>query len=145
MAIYVCPVCDHQFDEEEEGLKWEELPEDWCCPVCESEKSMFEPEKCDLAPAVEEKAKRPDDTGSFRRTSDDLEVYMADIHAMAETGRSISEPMRTKKPVVSWDDIFIMGTQLSRFPLNSDETVDTKTLIGPRAKQPMEIDIPVIV
>ncbi len=70
---------------------------------------------------------------------------MADIHRMALVGESVIEPMRTRKPVVSWDDILVKGAQLARLPLNRDETVDTKTVIGPKAKKPLVIGTPIIV
>ncbi len=70
---------------------------------------------------------------------------MADIHRMALTGESVVEPMRTRQPVVSWDDILVKGAQLARQPLNRDETVDTRTVIGPRAKQPLVVGTPIIV
>jgi glutamate synthase domain-containing protein 2 len=70
---------------------------------------------------------------------------MADIHRMALTGESVVEPMRSRKPVVSWDDILIRGAQLARLPLNRDETIDTKTVIGPRARKPLVIGTPIIV
>jgi glutamate synthase domain-containing protein 2 len=70
---------------------------------------------------------------------------MADIQRMALTGESIIEPMRSRKPVVSWDDILIKGAQLARLPLNRDENVDTKTIIGPKAKKPLVIGTPIIV
>jgi glutamate synthase domain-containing protein 2 len=70
---------------------------------------------------------------------------MADIHVMAETGESILEPMRTKKSVISWDDILIRGAQLARLPLNENEAVVTETIIGPKAKKPMVIQTPVYV
>lgn len=38
---YECPACGYIFDEEKEGKKFEELPEDWDCPVCGIEKSEF--------------------------------------------------------------------------------------------------------
>jgi len=43
MAIYICAVRDTPYDEEKEGVKWEDLPDDWVCPVCDSPKSMFRP------------------------------------------------------------------------------------------------------
>jgi methylamine---glutamate N-methyltransferase subunit C len=64
---------------------------------------------------------------------------------MALTGESAVEPMRSRKPVVSWDDILIKGAQLARQPLGREETVDTKTLIGPRAAKPLVIGTPLIV
>ena len=79
------------------------------------------------------------------KTFDEFEAYMADIHIMSETGQSIIEPMRTRQPTFSWDDILIKGAQLSRVPLNIDQAVNTKTVIGPRAAHPMEIDSPVYI
>jgi glutamate synthase domain-containing protein 2 len=81
----------------------------------------------------------------WERPFDDLEEYMADIHTMAVTGESIIEPMRTRKPVISWDDILIKGAQIARIPLNKDTAVNTRTVIGPKARYPMVIDTPVYV
>jgi len=50
LARYVCTVCGYIYDEEEgdseHGIKpstpFEELPDDWCCPICGADKSLFE-------------------------------------------------------------------------------------------------------
>lgn len=39
---YVCTICQFVYDEDKEGKKFEELAEDWRCPICNAEKSMFE-------------------------------------------------------------------------------------------------------
>ncbi len=41
MAKYRCTVCNHIYDEDVEGVKFNELPDDWRCPVCNSPKSFF--------------------------------------------------------------------------------------------------------
>lgn len=41
MAKYRCTVCNYVYDEEVEGVKFNELPENWRCPVCNSPKSAF--------------------------------------------------------------------------------------------------------
>lgn len=64
---------------------------------------------------------------------------------MAETGKSVYEPMRTKKSTISWDDILFKGAQLAILPLNSDEPVNTQTVIGPRSKKPLLIETPIYV
>ena len=38
---YVCTVCGHIYDEETEGVKFADLPEDWVCPLCGVAKDMF--------------------------------------------------------------------------------------------------------
>ena len=42
MASYECTVCGYVYDEEDTGTKWEDLPDDWTCPVCGAPKSAFE-------------------------------------------------------------------------------------------------------
>jgi len=42
MAKYICTVCGFIYDEEEEGKRFDELPEDWACPVCGADKTAFE-------------------------------------------------------------------------------------------------------
>ncbi len=42
MEKYKCTVCGYIYDEEKEGVKFEELPDDWVCPLCGVGKEMFE-------------------------------------------------------------------------------------------------------
>jgi len=50
MAKYECNACGYIYDEAEgipedgiaPGTKWEELPEDWVCPLCGVDKSEFD-------------------------------------------------------------------------------------------------------
>jgi len=41
MAKYRCTVCNYTYDEDVEGKKFDELPDDWRCPVCNSPKDLF--------------------------------------------------------------------------------------------------------
>jgi pyruvate oxidase/acetolactate synthase-1/2/3 large subunit len=41
MAKYKCTVCDYVLDEEKEGVKFSELPDDFVCPDCGVGKEMF--------------------------------------------------------------------------------------------------------
>ncbi|MDK1010717.1 MAG: glutamate synthase-related protein [Actinomycetota bacterium] len=50
---------------------------------------------------------------------------------------------RTSLP--QWDDIQIVTAQLARPPLLDDEPVDTGIVIGPAAKRPLALDIPLFV
>ena len=53
---YICSVCGYVFDEQQEGKRFADLPEDWVCPLCGAPKAMFEAEKtepaADAAPAA---------------------------------------------------------------------------------------------
>jgi rubredoxin len=50
MDKYVCVICDYVYDPAEgdpengvaPGTKFEDLPDDWLCPVCGAPKSDFE-------------------------------------------------------------------------------------------------------
>lgn len=52
MKKYVCQVCGYTYDPEKgdpegnipAGTAFEDLPDDWTCPVCGASKSQFEPE-----------------------------------------------------------------------------------------------------
>ena len=49
-AEWTCLYCSFVYDEAKgdpdsgvaPGTRWEDLPEDWCCPVCGSDQSGFE-------------------------------------------------------------------------------------------------------
>ncbi len=50
MDKYICTLCGYVYDPEtgdpdegiEPGTKFEDIPEDWCCPVCGAGKEDFE-------------------------------------------------------------------------------------------------------
>ena len=53
MQKYVCSVCGYVYDPEEgdpendiePGTRFEDLPEDWTCPLCGAGKDEFEPKE----------------------------------------------------------------------------------------------------
>lgn len=46
---YYCQECEHTYDEAEgdpdsgiaPGTRWEDIPDDWACPICGAPKSFF--------------------------------------------------------------------------------------------------------
>ena len=42
-ARYQCDLCSHIYDEAREDVRWDDLPDDWVCPVCGSGKASFIP------------------------------------------------------------------------------------------------------
>ncbi len=42
MKKYRCTICGYIYDEEVEKIKFEDLPEDWKCPLCGAPKNLFE-------------------------------------------------------------------------------------------------------
>lgn len=151
MAIYKCLICNHLYDEEKEGKLFKDLPDSWTCPTCRAPKSMFRlVEDGKVTTKTEEKQKvtenkLEDYLKSYKRESDDKEALMQDVHEMATSGKTIISPMGPKKAIVSWDDILILGAQLASLPLEKDEDVCLKTIIGKHAKKPLEIESPVFI
>jgi glutamate synthase domain-containing protein 2 len=100
----------------------------------------------DTSPTAPAPAETPAEyLAAWKRSADPLERHMDAIHTMAATGHSILEPMRTRQPTTSWDDLLIKGAQLDRLPRNDDQAVSTRTVIGPGADHPLVIDTPLYV
>ena len=143
MAVYRCTVCGYLFDETAEGKSFETLTE---CPVCKQPKDKFElvdqgGPAAASGPAFEgELAYDP----AFVR-HDPACRYMEEIHEMAVSGKKIDAAMGILTPKPSWDDILFMGAQLNPAPLNDDDPVDTRVIIGKHAKKPMIIESPVYI
>ena len=149
MSQYICKICGHIYDEDEEGVAWSDLPDDWACPICDADKSSFEREDppADALPSEPggEGGRADDYLIEWQRGGDELEGQMANIQRMAATGESISEPMRTRLKSFSWNEILIKGAQLARIPLNEEVPVNAQTVIGPRAKHPLVLETPLYV
>ena len=173
MTLYRCEVCNiFEYDPKQgnsltripPGTEPRDFPDTWTCPICRSDKTHLrlvvaqdpaatsQSSACPVCGASLSRAlsNLPDSFGSgylaaWERGTDDLEEHMADIHAIAVSGESIIEPMRTKNHVISWDDILIKGAQIAKVPLNSDLPVNTRTVIGPRSRHPLVIDTPLFV
>ncbi len=49
---YICQICGYVYDDDKEDVPFEQLPDDWKCPLCGASKWDFEPEapKEDTAP-----------------------------------------------------------------------------------------------
>jgi methylamine---glutamate N-methyltransferase subunit C len=80
------------------------------------------------------------------------EPYNAQIIAYARDGLSKTGhhgavgSMGVPRPELpSWDDIQILTAQLARMPLLDEEAVGTQVMIGPKAKKPLKLAIPLFV
>ncbi|CAB1057663.1 Glutamate synthase [NADPH] large chain (EC [Olavius sp. associated proteobacterium Delta 1] len=150
MAKYICSVCEYVHDEEKSSQKWDGLADEWVCPVCDSAKNYFsKTDAAEFAPApIDELVQKETDAPALidlQKTMAEAEPYFADIQEIARSSRTMDEPMRTKEPVISWDEVLIKGAQLARFPLYHEEPVNTKTVIGPGAGTPLVIETPIYI
>lgn len=78
------------------------------------------------------------------------EPTVARIHAMAREGLKghhgeMGAMGVPRKDLPHWDDIQILTAQLATKPLQDGAEVGTKLIIGPRAKKPLELEIPLFV
>ena len=141
MAVYKCSVCGAIYDEEKSGKPITELAE---CPVCKQPASKF------VLVSEENRAEEKSFHGKLdydpaTARHDPSARYMAEIHEMAVTGKSVGASISTQMPMPNWDDILILGAQLNPPPLNDGDEVDTKTVIGKHAKKPMVLDSPIYI
>ncbi len=143
MSKYRCTVCGFIYDEEKEGSPFSDLKE---CPVCHqpSEKFSLLQEAAQPVSPDEKRELKLEYPKEFTR-QDEKCRYMKEIHEMAVSGKSIYAAMGTQMHMPSWDDILIMGAQLDPMPLEEDAPVNTTTVIGKHAKQPLILENPVYI
>src|ERR1700687_2685300 len=69
-----------------------------------------------------------------------------DIHIKAELGRYRMRGMAIFKKIPSWDDLTFLPGTLTRFVIEGyREKCETRTVLGPRAKRPLVLDIPIYI
>ena len=80
------------------------------------------------------------------------EPTVALIHQLAKEGLSKMGhhgPMTSmgipRNELPHWDDIQIMVAQMAKKPLMEDQSIQTELVIGPNAKKPLKLDIPLFV
>ena len=79
------------------------------------------------------------------RPFDDREESMNYLHSLAKGKKSVLEPMRTAKQVPLFESLAFLPGGISQLPLLESEPVETRFFLGPRAKRPLELRIPVYV
>ena len=144
MAKFRCSVCGYIYDESSHDLPFSSVDDSYVCPVCSAKKSAFE----EMAESDSSSASSGNPLAcpeEFAKSESKEFPQMNVIHQMALTGKSIIDAMGTLKPIISWNDILIMGAQLNPAPLNEGDPVDTTTIIGKKARKPMKIYHPIYV
>ena len=142
MAIYKCRICGAIYDEEKEGKPISALTG---CPVCKQPISNLIPIPDEVQVSAPQSHGGDLAYDSATERHDPSARYMAEIHEMAVTGKSIGGAMSTKMPMPNWDDILLLGAQLNPPPLHDGDAVDTVTVIGKHAKKPMVLQSPIYI
>lgn len=63
----------------------------------------------------------------------------------AETGDILHRPLGSSKKWPHLDSITFIPAQTSPFPIDGEEDVDVKVTIGPKAKKPLQLNIPLMI
>lgn len=63
----------------------------------------------------------------------------------AESGKPISRPLGSPVVLSPWEKLLLNPKQLFRLPTTSTIEISTNTVIGPKAKKPLVLDIPVLI
>ncbi len=63
----------------------------------------------------------------------------------ADSGKILKRPLGSPKKFPHFEGIMFLPCQMDRLPLKDAEKVDTRTVIGPRARRPLELKIPLII
>ena len=134
----------------------DEDQEAWLCackhthnpPFCDGTHARFSEDQIGSeGPGVDQ-----DDNQAPSAKSTPEEPYVELIHELANNGLDKvghHGPMAAmgvpREQLPRWDDIQIMVAQLARKPLPEEPIVDTGLVIGPKAKKPLRLDIPLFV
>ena len=154
MAQFQCSICGYIYDEAREGAGWNSVPEDWACPGCGSGKDLFNRLDNDTATASQNVLATVDaDLPSAPvAKSTAIEPTLELIHALARDGLErigqhgpIGAMGVPRQTLPQWDDIQILPAQLATKPLADDVGVGTELVIGPNAKKPLRLAIPIFV
>lgn len=67
---------------------------------------------------------------------------VANIQKLSESGKSENSAMSTLRTFPTFETLVFKGAQLHKMPLNEAVKVNTKTIIGKTAQQPLELEMP---
>ncbi len=70
---------------------------------------------------------------------------IVETNMMAESGKKIIRPFGGPKNFPDFSKIMFNAAQLSTFPVDEDVNISTSVTIGPRARRPMCLEIPILV
>lgn len=70
---------------------------------------------------------------------------MMEAAMRAEKGKELSRPLGSPVVLSPWDKLLLTPKQLFQLPTPDYTQVDTKTVIGPKAKKPLQLNIPIMI
>lgn len=136
MSEYKCTVCQYIYNENDEEISFDDLSNDWKCPICNSSKDAFVLEDKNISFEIRKKYE-----------DEHKEVYETyrDLKHMAYTGESVVKSMGSLKELpFNFNDLNFVPAQIYKVPLNKEESVDSKFVFGKSADKPLVLDSPIL-
>ena len=76
MKKYRCTICGYIYDDAKEKIKFEDLPDDWKCPLCGAPKSLFEEVKEEVEEKIESNSPIIEDVDEDLRELSNYEISL---------------------------------------------------------------------
>ena len=83
MKKYRCIICGYIYDEAKEKIKFEDLPDDWTCPLCGSPKNAFE-EVIEVEPQKEEIVEEEEEDDLRSLTNEEITYICSNLAKACE-------------------------------------------------------------
>ncbi|WP_020146808.1 glutamate synthase-related protein [Thioalkalivibrio sp. ALJ15] len=121
-------------------------------PYCDGTHQQFDEDDIGTEPEAGKGSSEDDSDGAPDPRNTETEPHVELIHRMARSGLdevghygptvAMGVP-RSRLPI--WDDLQLLAAQLASRPLPDGAPVETGLVIGPEAKRPLQLDIPMLV
>src|SRR5690606_32650202 len=72
-------------------------------------------------------------------------IEFMEIMMRAKTGKPPGRPLGSHLHFSPWEKILLNPVHLHRLPVPDDQTIDMSVTIGPKAKKPLNLSIPVMI
>lgn len=63
----------------------------------------------------------------------------------ATQGEAVERPLGTNRPGSPWNQLYLNPVHFHRFPVEDKTQIDTSVVIGPAARRPLRLDIPIFI
>jgi len=72
-------------------------------------------------------------------------INLVELAMRASGGKPIARPLGSHIQFSPWEKLLFNPVHLFRLPVSDKKTINTKVTIGPRAKKPLELSIPIMI
>jgi glutamate synthase domain-containing protein 2 len=122
-------------------------------PFCDGTHAQLTDEQVgEEAPETEGKTEKPNQSSAPKAKNSKIEPTVEFIHQLAHEGLETlghHGPMTSmgvpRHELPHWDQLQVIMAQLAQKPLQEDAAVSTELVVGPEAKKPLRLRIPLIV